>query len=75
MVVEYAKERWRVELTLNCRNSRFGNSLNRRSHDMAWDLEMLGQWTILPTITNAILRKYQIYSILPTMENYSFPIE
>jgi len=42
---------------------------------MAWDLEMVGQWTILPTITKAIRRKYQIYPILPAMENYSFPIE
>ena len=75
MVVEYAKEYWRIELTHNCRNNRFGSSLNRRVHDMAWDLEMVGQWTILPTITNAIRRKYQIYSILPAMENYSFPIE
>ena len=43
MVVEYAKEYWRVELTHNCRNNRFSSSLNRRSHDMAWDLEMVGQ--------------------------------
>jgi hypothetical protein len=74
MVEEYAKEYWRVELTHNCRNNRFGSSLDRRSHDMAWDLEMVGQWTILPTITNAIRRR-QICPNWLALENYSSSIE
>jgi hypothetical protein len=41
MVVEYAKEYWRLELAHNCWNRGFGSSLNRRSPDMARDLEMV----------------------------------
>jgi hypothetical protein len=69
MVVEYAKEYWGVELTHNCRNNRFGSSLNRRSHDMAWDLEMVDQWTILPTTTNAIRRRQICPNLLLSLEN------
>jgi hypothetical protein len=61
VVVEYAKEYWRLELAHNCWNRGFGSSLNRRSPDMARDLEMVSKRTTSSVLWQCMNIKYSNY--------------